>query len=393
MKRIMPSAPRAMLSVPILIVFLICCAGLQAQSLNDAAKSAEMDQGRIERAKALMAAHQLETAATELESVRAATKEPALRNITSVMLMNVYLEAGNYTRAEALLDESFQSDAARNEDSLRTYFALAGQAVNGARGHLARYRNFGINIMDANLQPEAATDLNRLRALIERMVVQAKTVSANRKAYDSLSLLEDVLGLRLALAKDVDDQATWSSEYSSVREVLASSETQVASLGAMPVLPARKSVTLADNKQISTTSAKTDPVAVQPQSESNHATDNTPTVPQTEQVVAGPDLSPTSATSTDIAKPIDKGLLNTIAIRRVLPHYPSVARQMGMAGMVRVYVILDENGKVIDVPKSDGPALLRTSAETAARQWVFGPSLNEGRPVRVSGYIDFNFTL
>ncbi len=389
----MPSAPRAMLSVPILIVFLICCAGLQAQSLNDAAKSAEMDQGRIERAKALMAAHQLETAATELESVRAATKEPALRNITSVMLMNVYLEAGNYTRAEALLDESFQSDAARNEDSLRTYFALAGQAVNGARGHLARYRSFGINIMDANLQPEAATDLNRLRALIERMVVQAKTVSANRKAYDSLSLLEDVLGLRLALAKDVDDQATWSSEYSSVREVLASSETQVASLGAMPVLPARKSVTLADNKQISTTSAKTDPVAVQPQSESNHATDNTPTVPQTEQVVAGPSLSPTSATSTDIAKPIDKGLLNTIAIRRVLPHYPSVARQMGMVGMVRVYVILDENGKVIDVPKSDGPALLRTSAETAARQWVFGPSLNEGRPVRVSGYIDFNFTL
>ena len=392
MKRIMSSAPRAMRTLPILILFLLCCAGLQAQSSIDSAKPAETDQGRIERAKALLAAHQLETAATELESVRAATKDPALRNITSVMLMNVYLEAGNYTRAEALLDESFQSDAARNEDSLRTYFALAGQAVNGARGHLARYRSFGINIMDANLQPEAASDLNRLRALIERMVVQAKTVSANRKAYDSLSLLEDVLGLRLALAKDLDDQATWSSEYSSVREVLASSETQVASLGAMPVLPARKSITLADNKSTSTTSAKTDTV-VQPQSESNHAADNTPPVPQSELVVAGPNLSPTSTTATDIANPIDKGLLNAIAIRRVLPHYPPVARQMGMAGMVRVYVILDENGKVIDVPKSDGPALLRTAAESAARQWVFGPSMSEGRPVRTSGYIDFNFTL
>jgi len=388
----MSSAPRALRTVPILIVFLLCCAGLHAQSFIDAAKSAEMDQGRIERAKALLAAHQLETAATELESVRAATKEPALRNITSVMLMNVYLEAGNYTRAEALLDESFQSDAARNEDSLRTYFALAGQAVNGARGHLARYRSFGINIMDANLQPEAANDLNRLRALVERMVVQAKTVSANRKAYDSLSLLEDVLGLRLALAKDLDDQAAWSSEYSSVREVLASSETQVASLGAMPVLPARKAISLADNKPTSATSTKTDPVG-QSQSQSNHAADNTPSVPQPEQVVAGPNLSPTSTTSTDNAKPIDKGLLNTIATRRVLPHYPPVARQMGMAGMVRVYVILDENGKVIEVPKSDGPALLCTAAEAAARQWVFGPSLSEGRPVRVSGYIDFNFTL
>ena len=97
--------------------------------------------------------------------------------------------------------------------------------------------------LTSNLQPEAATDLNRLRALIERMVAQAKTISSERKAYDSLSLLEDVLGLRLALAKDAEDQASWSSEYSGVREVLASSQTQVASLGAMPVLSPRKSVT------------------------------------------------------------------------------------------------------------------------------------------------------
>jgi TonB family protein len=66
---------------------------------------------------------------------------------------------------------------------------------------------------------------------------------------------------------------------------------------------------------------------------------------------------------------------------------------MGMAGMVRVYVVLDENGKVLEVSKSDGPALLRNVAEAAAKQWVFGPSLSEGRAVRVSGYIDFNFTL
>jgi TonB family protein len=388
----MSSALLAPRTVSILIVFLLCCAGLQAQSFIDVTKSAEIDQGRIERAKALMAAHQLEMAATELESVRAATKESALRNITSVMLMNVYLEAGNYTRAEALLDESFHSDAGGTEDSLRTYFALAGQAINGARGHLARYRSFGINIVDANLQPEAANDLNRLRALIERMVVQAKTISANRKAYDTWSLLEDVLGLRVALAKDAEDQANWSLEYSSVREVLASSETQVASLGAMPVLPATKSIPLAGISPTSTTSAKTDPLA-QPQSESNHAADNTPTVQQSDQVVTGPNLSQPSITTTDIAKPLDKGSLNSIATKRVLPHYPPVARQMGMAGMVRVYVILDENGKVIDVPKSDGPALLGTAAESAARQWVFAPSSSEGRPVRVSGYIDFNFTL
>jgi len=387
----MSSTPWAPRTVSILIVFLLCCAGLQAQSFIDAAKSAEIDQGRIERAKALMAAHQLEKAATELESVRAATKEPALRNITSVMLMNVYLEAGNYTRAEALLDESFHSDAGGTEDSLRTYFALAGQAINGARGHLARYRSFGINIADANLQPEAANDLNRLRALIERLVVQAKTISANRKAYDSLSLLEDVLGLRLALAKDAEDQATWSSEYSSVREVLASSETQVASLGAMPVLPATKSVIPAANTAPPNANLKTDAVA-QLQTGSRHGADTTPGGPKSEDVVTGPNLSPTS-TTTDVSKPLDKGSLNSIATKRVLPHYPPVARQMGIAGMVRVYIVLDENGKVLEVSKSDGPALLSTVAEAAAKQWVFGLSFSEGRAVRVSGYIDFNFTL
>jgi TonB family protein len=388
----MPLAPRMLRTVPILVVFLLFCASLQAQSVNDAARSAEMDQGRIERAKALLAAHHLETAASELESVRAATKEPALRNITSVMLMNVYLEAGNYTRAEALLDESFQSDARRNEESVRTYFALAGQAVNGSRGHLARYRSFGINIADANLQPEAANDLNRLRALIERMVVQAKTISGERKAYDSLSLLEDVLGLRLALAKDAEDQAKWSLEYSSVREVLASSQTQVASLGAMPVLPPRQAGTPSGNPTTSAPSAKADGVT-QPQSEFNHAGDAPSTQQQSEQPVAGSNLRPTSANTSKAEKPLDKGSLNAIASKRVMPHYPSVARQMGMTGMVRVYIVLNENGKVIEVPKSDGPALLRTAAENAARQWVFAPTLREGRPVQVIGYIDFNFTL
>jgi TonB family protein len=391
-KRILPSVPRTLRSASILVIFLLCCVGLQAQSLIDSPKPAEMDQGRIERAKALMAAHQLETAASELESVRAATKEPALRNITSVMLMNVYLEAGNYMRAEALLEESFKSDAGRNEDSLRTYFALAGQAINGARGHLARYRSFGINIADANLQPEAANDLDRLRALIERMVAQAKTISSERKAYDSLSLLEDVLGLRLALAKDAEDQATWSGEYSSVREVLASSQTQVASLGAMPVLSPRKSATPAGNTTTSATGAKADGVA-QPQSEANHAGDASSIEQPSEQPVAGPNLGQTLATPAETARPIDKGSLNAIASRRVLPRYPPSARQIGMAGMVRVYVVIDENGKVIGVPKSDGPAILRTAAESAARQWIFAPSLSAGQPVRISGYIDFNFTL
>ena len=61
--------------------------------------------------------------------------------------------------------------------------------------------------------------------------------------------------------------------------------------------------------------------------------------------------------------------------------------------MVRFYVMLDETGRVVEVPKIDGPTLLRAAAEAAARQWLFAPSLRDGHPIRVAGYIDFNFTL
>ena len=160
-----------------------------AQPAADASKSAEALQTRIARARALIAAHRLDTAASELESVRAATQDYAVRNITSILLMSVYLEDGNYGRAEALLEENYQSRSAQKDGSLGTYFALAGQAVNGARTHLARYRSFGISTIDSNLPAEAVSDLNRLRSLLERMIAQAKEISRGRKDYDSLSLL------------------------------------------------------------------------------------------------------------------------------------------------------------------------------------------------------------
>src|SRR6185503_3783502 len=186
-------------------------------SAAESMKALEAAQSRIERARALIAAHRLDIAAGELESVRATTKDNALRNITSIMLMNVYLEDGNYGRAEALLDEAFKARATTKDDSLGTFFALAGQAVNGARTHLARYRSFGVSTSDVALPAEASADLNRLRSLLERMVAQAKEISNGRQAYDSLSLLEDVLGLRLSLARDSDDQTKWQTEYASAR--------------------------------------------------------------------------------------------------------------------------------------------------------------------------------
>jgi TonB family protein len=70
-----------------------------------------------------------------------------------------------------------------------------------------------------------------------------------------------------------------------------------------------------------------------------------------------------------------------------------VAKSAGAAGIVRVYVTIDEAGKVINVSRSEGPIMLRQTAEQAARAWKFSPTAVAGKAVKLSGYIEFNFTL
>jgi hypothetical protein len=53
---------------------------------------------------------------------------------------------------------------------------------------------------------------------------------------------------------------------------------------------------------------------------------------------------------------------------------------------------VDENGKVW-VTNSEGPSLLRKAAEEAAKNWMFPPTLVSGKPVRVAGYLDFDFKM
>jgi TonB family protein len=70
-----------------------------------------------------------------------------------------------------------------------------------------------------------------------------------------------------------------------------------------------------------------------------------------------------------------------------------MAKKAGTVGLVRVHVVVDESGKVIEVSSSEGPMLLRQVAEEAARQWYFEGIAGPGQQVRFTGYIDFNFTL
>ena len=348
---------------------------------------------RIQRARALAAAHQLQPAINELEAVRRVAGDDVMRNVTSVMLMGIYLEEGNYIRAQALLDEDFRARATGKDAALRTYFAIAGQAINGARSHLARYRSFGINVSDPNLPAEAVSDLDRLRALLERMAAQAKEIVAERKGYDSLALLEDVVGVRLTIARDPEDRGTWEAEYASARQGLASTQTQIASLG-VPSLSTGVAPT-------STTPASSPATKEPPPAAKEPTVSTAPPQQQTVDSVAASVQTPAAASAEENSAEtksdegtvtVSTGLLNTRANKRVVPTYPPLAKSSGVSGLVRVYVMIDETGKVDEVTATEGPTLLRGAAEQAARGWRFPPTALNGKPVRLSGYIEFNFT-
>ncbi|HZN05718.1 MAG TPA: energy transducer TonB [Pyrinomonadaceae bacterium] len=332
---------------------------------------------RIERARALAAIHQLPAAATELENVRASVTDVALRNVTTLMLIGIYLEEGNYGRSQALLEETFATRAAQKDDSLRTYFAAAGQTLNGIRSHIARFRSFGINTSDAGLPAEVNTDLERVRTLLERVIAQATEISKEAgRSYDAMALLEDVLGIRLALARNVEDRTVWQAQYQAAREKMASSGVQVQSLGRSPALEV---VTSKLPNPFANQKSSTDPQ--QSPAQSGNTTTPAATTPSAPAATAGPE-----------PQLVTTGSLSGRESKRVTPVYPAMAKTHNVTGTVRVFAIVDENGKLW-ITNSEGPAMLRHAAEEAARNWVFPPSTFAGKPARLAGYLDFDFKL
>jgi TonB family protein len=337
----------------------------------------ELVQKRLERARALAAAHQLSSAATEMESIRAVVKDDVVRNNSTLMLMGIYLEDGNYARAESLLEETFKERAQRKDASVGTYFALAGQAVNGARAHMARYRSFGINVSSPGMPPEAITDLDRLRSLLERMSAQGKElIRENAKANDAFALLEDISGIRTILARDSEDRSKWETERSLARAHMATLPTEIASIGGVPSLP---------QDAVETTRNMTPAVAAAAVVTAPQDTAKGITV-SAENKGTSPSVPPLGSGALEVGSLTDK------AVSRVTPAYPQMARNAGVSGLVRIKIVVDEAGSVAGIVWAEGPMLLRQAAQDALRQWKFQPTVIDGKAVKATGYVDFGFS-
>jgi len=381
----------------------------------------ENAQQRITRARALAAVGNLPAARSELESLKGAQGvDESVHEIALVLLVGVYLEQADYSYAENLLNETFTARQAQRDTATHAYFALAGQVINGVRAHIERYRALGLDVTDAALPSEAASDLDHLRGLLERVAAQGKQLGAESgRTLEAWALIEEAAGLRTRLARNAAERTQWQCEVADARQRIVGADPRRTANSAAPSArpqtdanhataptntqaapaassaapnstpaqsaPTQNAVPTSEHNSAPSASTTTTtimpanvssasaPIVVAPQPETNERADEAPAAP---------------------AQPLNLGsTLITKAREKFAPSYPAQAKSARVAGSVTVFLTVDEKGEVSEVQQANGPELLRRAAEEAARRWKFRPTIINGQPVRVSGYINFNFAL
>ncbi|QYO66170.1 energy transducer TonB [Leptolyngbya sp. 7M] len=403
----------------------------QPQNINPvvskAPTSSEIMRDRVSKAKAFIAARNYPSAIYELENIKRETSDPTVHNVVNVLLMNSYLEQGDLRRADEMLKNHFASLKRNNANAETFYQALAAQVVRSARSQIERYRSFGLLVSDRNLPLEAVREIEGMRSMLEAVVEQAKEVSSNaQQANLGIALLEEATTVRAALARDEYDARRWRDEVADARELMATSRSVVKNAFELSSGEPAASVITEGQGSVATTRSADNGVSSSkpddPKSPSAELVASNSSVTKTEQtgtsaansnpperpvMVVGasqtkntsekenkPEAVPSSIVlKNENPDPVNVGSLIQFATRQAAPTYPAPARQMRASGVVRVDLIIDEVGEIIEITHVSGHTLLQPAARDAIMKWKFRPVVRDGQPVKATGFITFNFAL
>jgi len=414
--------------------------------------SGDVMRERISKSKAFIAVRNYNAAIYELENIRKETGDPAVQAVVNVLLMNSYLEQGDYKRAQDLLTE-FHNLQKKRPAASPSYMAVAGQAIKGARSRVERYKALGLSVSDRTLPLEALNDLEKMRETLELVITQAKEAGADKsKSSDAMMMLEEASSSRSMLARDDYDSRRWKDEVADTREKMVSSQSVVLSALNEPATDPNAGTIAAATKTaepnppvvIPVSQTITKPVSpdAPPTGESIPAATRerevkivekapTETVAKTEPPVYVPSPQPVVIVKDQAVKedpvtiepkadakavetpavvepkpeeakaeepkdtsPMDVGqTLISYATSQAKPVYPAAAKVIRATGVVKVEVTIDESGDVAEVQKASGPSLLQAAAMDAIRKWKFRPFVRDGMPVKAIGWVNFNFTL
>jgi TonB family protein len=90
-------------------------------------------------------------------------------------------------------------------------------------------------------------------------------------------------------------------------------------------------------------------------------------------------------------KILESGFLNGKATYLPKPNYPASAKARRATGSVTVRILVDEKGNVTEAKALCGDDDLKSASEQSAKGAKFAPATIDGQPVKVSGFIVYNF--
>lgn len=382
-----------------------------SQDVPSAPTSGDVMRDRISKAKAYIAVRNYNAAIYELENIRKETADVAVQGVVNVLLMNSYLEQGDFKRAQEFLNVYFTAQKSNKANAAAFYNAIAGQVVKGAKNRAERYRALGLSISDRTLPLEALNDLDKMRETLELVIEQSKEISKTpARSADAMAMLEEASNSRSILARDDYDARKWKDEVADTREQMVNTRSVVSAVTDAPA-----ETPIVNTVAANTTPANTTPVVMQPVVETKQqpirdrevkpavnkpadtivAKNDKPIIIQSAPTKEEPKPTPpanNTAASTD-GSPLDVGSLIPYATKQAQPTYPPAAKTMRATGVVKVEFTVDEKGEVSEVHKASGPSMLQSAAKDAIRKWRFKPFTRDGQPVRANGFVSFNFNL
>ncbi|MBL8182851.1 MAG: energy transducer TonB [Blastocatellia bacterium] len=403
-------------STSVLLVFVSFIGFTVAQTIEptpvsqpQAPTSGDVMRDRISKAKAFIVVRNYNAAIYELENIRKESADPAVQSVVSVLLMNSYLEQGDYKRAQDFLSDLYNQQKTTKPNAALNYNAVAGQIVKGAKSRAERYRALGLSVTDRTLPLEALNDLEKMRETLELLITQSKEIGKTpARTQEAMMMLEEASTSRAIIARDSYDARRWQDETANTREEIASSRSVVLS-----AVPQGGTETVVPTQTVATNPTPVQPTVVTPSVQTPTSTPQTiivgqggrdrevktPPTKQADTTVAvntppktEPTPAPTPAKSND-GSPLDVGSLVAYATRLAQPTYPPAAKSVRATGVVKVEITVDEKGEVAEIGKASGHSMLQAAAKDAIRKWRFKPFTRDGQPVRANGYVSFNFNL
>jgi len=80
-------------------------------------------------------------------------------------------------------------------------------------------------------------------------------------------------------------------------------------------------------------------------------------------------------------------------VHKVIPEYPPLARAARISGVVRLIGTIAQDGTIRNLEIISGHPMLARAAMEAVQQWIYKPTLLNGKPVEVIAPIEVSFTL